>query len=179
MIGFEQVLLQVATVANGTATEIAGDAFLNSISSLMGAVTALVIAVAGIITAVIAARSNGRTRTKQEEQAVAAAEAVQLVMQKLQENEARLSAVGKATLTLATTDEQRKQLDEQVAPVLNTSTERIEVINAQIPAIKEILGVKTADVNKLDIPRESDATLRVINEQVAKTKSGAIRSSSG
>lgn len=168
MLGFEQILLQIATVANGTATEIAGDAFLNSITSLMGTVTALVIAVAGIITAVIAARANGRTKTKQEEQVIGAAEAVQVIMQKLREQQAQIGTLGKATLGLATTEEQRKQLDTQVAPVVNMTSERMEVILDQLPALKELLGVQTANVNTKDIPRESDETLTVLNDLVAK-----------
>jgi hypothetical protein len=171
MIGLEQLLMQVVGNGTGTAVEIAGDAFLTSINSLMGSVTALVIAVAGIITAVIAARSNGRTRTKQENQVMGTAESIQLIMQKLQENEARIASIGKATIGLATTEDQRKQLDEQVAPVLNTSRERIEVINAQIAALKAILGVKTADVNtRIDMPRESQETLNIINDALVRAK---------
>lgn len=169
MIGMEQMLMQVVLNSTGTAAEVAGDAFLNSINSLMGSVTALVIAIAGIVTAVIAARANGRTKTKQEEQAIAAANAVQLVMQKLREQQGQIGAVGKATLGLATTEEQRKQLDKEVAPVVNMTAERMEVINAQIPALKEILGIKTADVNtNKDMPRESDETLRVLNALIAE-----------
>ena len=165
----EQMLMQVVLNSTGTAAEVAGDAFLNSINSLMGSVTALVIAIAGIVTAVIAARANGRTKTKQEEQAMAAANAVQLVMQKLREQQGQIGAVGKATLGLATTEEQRKQLDKEVAPVVNMTAERMEVINAQIPALKEILGIKTADVNtNKDMPRESDETLRVLNALIAE-----------
>ena len=167
------MLMQVVLNATGAAGEVAGDAFVNSVTSLMGSATALIIAVSGIVVALIAARSNGRTKTKQEEQVVGAAEAIQLVMQKLAENEARLNSVGKATLALATTDEQRKKLDENVVPVVNTSRERIEVISAQIPAIKEILGVKTvADVNAKELPRESEDTLKTVNALVTKAKLG-------
>lgn len=172
MIGIENLLMQVVLNSTGTVAEVAGDAFVNSINSLLGSITALVIAVAGIVTAVIAARSNGRTKTKQEEQALGVAEALQVAMQKLGENEARNAALAKGILHVATTDEQKQYLDKNVAPVLNTAGERIEVINNQIPAIKELIGVKTADVNTKDIPRESEATLKVINKQVADAKSG-------
>lgn len=155
-------------VGNGTATEIAGDAFLTSINSFIGSITALIIAISGIVVAVITKRSEGRTKSKQEEQVIGAAESIQLVMQKLREQQAQIGAVGKATLSLATTDEQRKKLDAEVAPVVNMTGERIDVINEQIPALKEILGVKTANVNQRKMPRESDATLKVINDTVAK-----------
>ena len=172
MIGFEQiVILTVATITttgNGTATELAGDAFLTSINSFIGSITALIIAVSGIVVAIITQRSQGRQKTKQEESIVGGAEAIQLVMQKLKEQQAQIGAVGKATLSLATTDEQRKRLDTEVAPVVNTTAERIEVINEQIPAVKEIIGVKQANVNQRKMPRESDKTLKVINDTVAK-----------
>lgn len=169
----EQLLMQVVLNSTGTAAEVAGDAFLNSINSLLGSATALVIAVAGIVTAIIAARSNGRTKTKQEEQAIATAEAVQVTMQKIAETMAQQRQVGKAVLTLATTDEQRKVLDEKVAPVVNNTSEQIKVIHQQIPAIKEIIGVKTADANKLEMPRESSTTLASINKAVDEAKAGA------
>lgn len=168
MLGFEQVLMQVVLNSTGTAAEIAGDAFLNSINSLIGTVTALVIAISGIIVALITKRSEGRTKTKQEEQTISTAEAIQLVMQKLREQQGQIGVVGKATLGLATTEEQRKQLDSQVAPVVNMTAERMETILNQIPALKAILGVNTADVNTKDIPRESAATLAVLNDLVAK-----------
>jgi len=169
MLGFEQILLQIAVVANGTATEVAGDAFVNSINSLLGSTTALIIAVSGIVVAIIAARSNGRTKTKQEEQAIGIAEGLQVVMQKLAEDQARNKALGKGLLGLATTDEQRQMLDRDVAPIVNNAGERIDVINQQIPAIKALIGVKTADVNALkDMPRESTATMAQINETVRK-----------
>lgn len=166
--------MQVAVpVTNGTTAELAGDAFVNSITSIIGSITALVIAVSGIVVAVIVKRSEGRVRTKQEEQTIGSAEALQLVMQKLAEQEGRINAVGKGTLALATTDEQRQELDKTVAPVVNTAKERIDTINAQTPVLKEILGVKTADVNlRKNIPRESDATLKVVNDTVAKAKQG-------
>lgn len=171
MLGFEQILMQVAVVANGTASEVAGDAFVNSVTSVMGSITALVIAVSGIVVAIIAARANGRTKTKQEEQAIGIAEAIQVAMQKIGESEARNAAIGKGILHVATTDEQRQYLDREVAPVINNTGERIDTINAQIPAIKELIGVKTADVNtNKSIPRESDATLAQINETVRKAK---------
>jgi hypothetical protein len=172
-LGFEQVLMQV--VVNGTATELAGDAFVNSITSLMGSVTALIIAVSGIVVAIIASRSNGRTKTKQEEQAIGVAQAIQVAMQKLAENESRINAVGKATMGLATTDEQRKELDRDVAPIVNTSKERIDVIAAQTDAIKELIGVMTANTNvnnNKNMPRESEETLKVINDTLAKAKIG-------
>lgn len=171
MLGFEQVLLQIAVVANGTATEVAGDAFVNSINSLMGSATALIIAVSGIVVAIIASRANGRTKTKQEEQAIGVAEAIQVAMQKIQETTAQNRQVGKAMLGLATTDEQRQMLDREVAPVVNMAGERIEIINQQIPALKEIIGVKIANVNTKQLPRESETTLKAINESVAKAKS--------
>lgn len=171
MIGMEQVLMQIVLNSTGTAAEVAGDAFLNSINSLMGSVTALVIAVAGIITAVIAARANGRTKTKQEEQVLGAAEAIQLIMQKLREQQGQIGAIGKAAMGLATTEEQRKQLDTQVAPVVNMTGERMEVILAQVNALKEILGVKTADVNaNKEMPRESAATLSQLNRIVSEAQ---------
>lgn len=160
--------MQVVLNSTGTAAEIAGDAFLNSINSLIGTVTALVIAISGIIVALITKRSEGRTKTKQEEQTISTAEAIQLVMQKLREQQGQIGVVGKATLGLATTEEQRKQLDSQVAPVVNMTAERMETILNQIPALKAILGVNTADVNTKDIPRESAATLAVLNDLVAK-----------
>jgi hypothetical protein len=173
MLGFEQILMQVAVVTNGTATEIAGDAFVNSITSIMGSITALVIAVSGIVVAIIAARSNGRTKTKQEESIQGGAEALQLVMQKLAEQQAQIGAIGKATIKLATTEDQRKQLDTEVAPVVNITKERIDVINQQIPAIKELIGFTTSDVNaKKDIPRESEETLKTVNATLAKAKLG-------
>lgn len=173
MLGFEQILMQIATVANGTATEIAGDAFVNSITSVMGSITALVIAVSGIVVAVITMRSRGRDRTKQEESAIGAAEALQLVMQKIGESEARNTAIGKGLMKVATTDEQRQYLDREVAPVVNSAGERIDTINAQIPAIKDLIGVKETDVNvRKDIPRESKETLRQINESVRKATEG-------
>jgi type II secretory pathway pseudopilin PulG len=165
---FEQLLMQVT---NETATQLAGDAFLTSINSLVGSITALVIAVAGIVTAFIAARSNGRTRTKQEEQVVGTAEAVQVMMQKLREQQAQIGTIGKGVLAVATTEEQRKQLDTDVTPIVNTTGERIDTITAQTPAIKSLIGLATADVNaRKDFPRESDATLKVINDTVAKAK---------
>lgn len=167
MIGIEQLLMQVVLNSTGTAAEVAGDAFLNSINSLLGSTTALVIAVAGIVTAVIAARANGRTKTKQEEQVIGAAEAIQLIMQKLREQQGQIGTIGKATLGLATTEEQRKELDTKVAPVVNMTGERMEVILAQIPALKAVLGVKTGDVNaNKEIPRESTATLTQLNKTV-------------
>jgi hypothetical protein len=169
-LGFEQVLMQV--VVNGTATELAGDAFVNSITSLMGSVTALIIAVSGIVVAIIAARSNGRTKTKQEEQAIGIAEAIQVAMQKIGESEARNAAIARGVLHVATTNEQKQYLDKEVAPVLNTTGERIDTINAQIPAIKELIGIKTSDVNLREIPRESQHTLNVINDAVLKAKAG-------
>jgi hypothetical protein len=173
LFGFEQVLMQIAVVANGTTAEVAGDAFVNSINSLLGSATALIIAVSGIVVAIIAARSNGRTKTKQEEQAVGVAEAIQVVMQKLREEQASKSIIAKQLFTVATTDEQRKQLDEQVAPIIRITGERMETINKQIPAVKELIGVKTADVNTKDIPRESDATLAIVNKAVDDTKTNA------
>lgn len=166
---FEQLLMQVA---NGTATEIAGDAFLTSINSLMGSVTALIIAVSGIVVAIITQRSSGRQKTKQEEQAIGMAEALQVAMQKIAETTAQQRQVGKAVLGLATTDEQRQMLDKQVAPVVNTAGERIDVINQQIPAIKELIGVKSTDVNTKNLPRESESTLKTINAAVAEAKLG-------
>lgn len=173
LFGFEQILMQVAVVANGTATEIAGDAFVNSITSIMGSITALIIAVSGIVVAVITMRSRGRDRTKQEDSAIGAAEAIQLVMQKIGENEARNAAIGKGLIKVATTDEQRQYLDREVAPVVNTAGERIDIINAQIPAIKDLIGVKSADVNSKTLPRESEATLKQINESVRKAQANA------
>ena len=171
-IGLEEVLLQIAVVANGTTAEVAGDAFINSINSLLGAITALVGAAAGIIIALIAARSAGRAKTKQEEQAIGTAEAVQLVMQKIAESRGEIHQVSKATLGLATTEEQKKQLDTQVAPVLKTTKEGIDTIYAQIPALKTLLGVKTADVNTTQLPRESEEVLKILNEAIAKIKAG-------
>lgn len=173
MIGFEQVLLQIATIANGTATEVAGDAFINSINSLIGTFTALIIAVSGIVIAIISKRSDGRTKTKQEENTVAAAEAVQLVMQKLAESRAEIRQIGQATLSLATTDEQRKQLDSQVVPVLQTTTDGINKIYEQLPIIQALLGIKTSDINaNQTIPRESEETLKTLNALVAKARIG-------
>lgn len=159
-------------VVNEGTAELAGDAFLTSINSLMGSITALIIAVSGIVIAIITQRSQGRAKTRTEENAIGAAESLQLVMQKLAENEARISSVGKATLSLATTEEQREALDRDVAPVIKTTKERIDVINQQTSAIKELLGVKAADINaRKELPRESDATLDVVNETVQKAKS--------
>lgn len=162
-----------ALVANGTTSEIAGDAFVNSVTSIMGSITALIIAVSGIAVAIIAARSNGRTKTKQEEQAIGVAEAVQVAMQKIGESEARNAALARGIMHVATTEDQKRYLDKEVAPVLSTAGERIDVINAQIPAIKELMGVKTANANTKEMPRESAATLKVINDSVDKAKLGA------
>jgi len=171
MIGFEPILLQIAVIANGTTAEVAGDAFINSINSIVGSITALIIAVSGIAIAIITSRSAGRQKTKQEESAIGTAEAIQLVMQKLAEDQARNKALGKGLLGLATTDEQRQMLDRDIAPIVNNAGERIDVIHQQIPAIKALLGVKTADVNTLkDIPRESSATMAQINETVKKAQ---------
>jgi len=164
---FEQLLMQVS---NGTATQLAGDAFLTSINSLMGSITALIIAVSGIVIAIITQRSQGRQKTKGEEQAIGGAEAIQLVMQKLAEQQGQIGAVAKATLHLGTTEDQRKMLDKDVAPVANMTAERIDTINAQIPAVKGIIGVNTGNVNTRNIPRESDATLKVINDTMVKAK---------
>lgn len=172
-MGFDQILLQIAVVTNGTTAEVAGDAFINSINSLLGAITALVGSAAGIIIALIAARSAGRAKTKQEEQTVGYAEAIQLVMQKIAESRAEIRQVSKGTLALATTEEQKKQLDAQVAPVLQTTKEGIDTIYAQIPAIKALLGVKIADVNTITtLPRESEEVLKILNEAIAKIKAG-------
>lgn len=168
MLGFEQILLQIATVTNGTTAEIAGDAFINSVNSLIGTITALIGSVAGIVIAIIAARSAGRARTKQEEQAIGTAEAFQIVMQKMKEDTALRGVVGKALLQVATTDEQRQYLDREVAPVVNVTGERISTIDQQMPAITELIGVKTANVSTKSIPRESDATLATVNEAVKK-----------
>lgn len=165
---FEQLLMQVVLNSTGTAAEVAGDAFLNSINSLIGTVTGLVIAFSAIVIAIINRRSQGRTKTAQEEQAIGTAEAVQLIMQKLREQQGQIGTVGKATLGLATTEEQRNQLDKEVAPVVNMTSERMEVILNQIPALKEIIGIETANINTKDIPRESDATLAVLNDLVEK-----------
>lgn len=165
--------MSVAVIANGTTAEVAGDAFVNSITSLMGSVTALVIAVAGIVTAVIAARSNGRTKTKQEEQAIAVAEAVQVAMQKIGESEARNAALARGILHVATTEDQKKYLDKEVTPVLNTVGERITTIEAQIPALKEMIGIKTADVNTKPLPREGQLTSQITSDAIAKAKIGA------
>lgn len=173
MLGFEQVLMQVVLNSTGPAAEVAGDAFMNSLTSIMGSFTALVIAVAAIIPALIAIRSAGRNKTKQEEQVVGAAEAIQLIMQKLREQQGQIGAVGKGLLNVTTTDEQRKQLDKDVAPVVNMTKERMDVILAQIPALKEILGVKTGDVNaNKTVPRESDATLAQLNKTVSDAQTG-------
>ena len=173
MLGFEQVLMQVVLNSTGTAAEVAGDAFLNSINSLIGTATALIIAVSGIVIAVISKRSDCRTKTKQEEQAIGVAEAMQVVMQKLREEQASKSQIAKGLFQFATTDEQKAFLDKNVAPIINITGERMETINNQIPAIKELIGVKTADVNTKNIPRESAATLAVVNKTVSDAQSGS------
>lgn len=129
---------------------------IESVGGLILAAATLVGAASAIIIAVINKRSTGRQLTENERKTIAAFELAQTGTQKATENIGEIKAIGTAFKQLALTPEQQKIADEQIAPLIEAQTERIQVANNQVDHFKKLIGVDVEE--NPDVPRESRTT---------------------
>ena len=157
MFGFEQLLLQV------TATE--------SINEIILAATGLITSIGVIIGAFIKFRSQGRQLTEAEKKILSGIEYSQIGVQKTKESIGEIGSLVEAVYN-SLPEESKQKFKEQVQPILDASSERIEITDQQARLFAKIFGINVDD--NTAVPRESKAVLEQINKAVDKAQFKAI-----
>ncbi|MDQ3838067.1 MAG: hypothetical protein M3297_02230 [Thermoproteota archaeon] len=126
--------------------------FLSAAEGLVVAIATLLSAASGIIVYIINAKKsiNKGELSARDEQILEAAKAALLGGQKTVENIGEIRQVAQAIYDILG-PEQRRQLEEKVAPILRDTTTRIDVGNQQIAHMRSVLTSligPDADVDK-------------------------------
>jgi type III secretory pathway component EscS len=155
MLGFEQLLMQAATEV------VPADDLVSQSVTLMGTLSVLISTIVGIIVYIIQAKNSIQKKelSERDKQILEVAKSVQIGMQKGAETIGSSKEVIQTLYNANIPEAERKKLQEQLGPILERETTRLQKANEQAVMVKskmvELLG-QHADVDQdPTVPRES------------------------